>query len=220
MITGFGGGLFNYNHLFGQKATTGYLAPLPVGLIGKNSVLTTTNFQILEPIDIFDSFINDFKDLAIDVAGFEKQNANLYKFITNFELSGKPFEAAKKMYKSATTQLIFKPNNGTHVLLYSPVKYESGSSISHVRQELSTSSNFLMVPNIGPGISLQSKGPNIYGNGILQILESIGWNLDPTKEQKSIELALDFGGQVGVRGSAYKASKSLFLLLLLLSLTI
>ena len=62
---------------------------------------------------------------------------------------------------------------------------------------------------------------SVYGRGILDVLDNIGWSILPLTEQKSVELALDFDGQVGkLEGNARKPVLGLFMGLLALVLII
>jgi hypothetical protein len=123
-------------------------------------------------------------------------------FLYELENSGSPFSAARRMHLDATSNsLLFVPINGTSIPIYSPTNYEQGSTISHVTKALETTEDFIMIPGVGPGVSLGAtmsklNVQNIYGKGILSILESIGWNTNENQVQKSVELALDYKGEV------------------------
>ena len=223
---GFGTGLINYHDVFGGQVSQGYLATLPIGILTNPKVTTSTVFSGLEPIDIYDSFIEGYKELGLQLSKFGRRNLALNSFLYELENSGEPFDAAKQMYKAATNgKLAFKDARGLSGL-YSPPTYEQGSSLSHVRELEGYGENFIMVPSIESGISLKSRMENykldsVYGRGILDVLDNIGWSILPLTEQKSVELALDFDGQVGkLEGNARKPVLGLFMGLLALVLII
>ena len=194
--------MINYHDVFGGQVSKGYIAPLPIGILKKKSVTAATIFNGLEPIDIFDSFIGNFKNLGIKLAGFGMKKLALGSFLYELEHSGRPFDAAKEMYTSATSNtLSFAPINGSAIPIYSPSSYEQGSTISHVRKSLESSEDFIMIPGVSAGISLANTMSkinvnNVYGRGILSVLESIGWNTNPGQPQKNVELALDYQGEI------------------------
>ena len=66
-------------------------------------------------------------------------------------------------------------NNGVPPTLYSPSKWQSGSSISHLDENTypwGVSPNALMTPILSPGISLHYPGPIVLG-----VLTDIGWTV-------------------------------------------
>ena len=180
----------------------------------------STIVSALEPVDIFDSFISgsryNFKDLAKDLESFGNQGTTAAEFLPNFESSGRPFLAAQRLFQESTQgqgKLFFTTRDGTKVQLYSPSRYEQGSSVSHVAISNSNTENFLMIPALSPGITLEAVmsrvgARSVYGSEIQKVLETVGWPTPSSPTVKQIQLSLGFAGvekgsanKVGVLGS-------------------
>lgn len=168
----------------------------------------------LEPVDIFDSFLSgtrfNFKDLAKDLESFGNQEITASEFLTSFEQSGKPFEAAQRLFQESTRgqgTLFFNAKDGSKISLYSPSKYEQGSSVSHVVGSNAVTENFLMIPSLSPGVTLESvmgrvNANSVYGKDIQHVLETVGWPTPNSPNVKSIQLSLGFSGVA--RGGSLK----------------
>ena len=162
----------------------------------------------LEPVNIYDTFITGrdwkFKELARIIEKYGKQNIAAAEFLKKFEISGEPFAAAQKVYLDATRgdgNLFFNALDGTKIALYSPSTYEQGSSISHIAESPTVTENFLMIPRLSSGISIQRAmeitGSNtIYGKDLQRIMESIGWPTPKEPILKYLELSLNFDGTI------------------------
>ena len=166
----------------------------------------STLVSALEPVDIFDSFITgsrfSFKDLAKDIESFGNQNTQAADFLRSFERSGKPMEAAQKLFQESTrgqNQLFFNARDGTKISLYSPARFEQGSSISHVASSNAVTENFLMIPSLSPGVTLEAVmqragATSVYGADIQKVLETVGWPTPASSNLKSIKISLGFSG--------------------------
>jgi hypothetical protein len=171
---GFGSGLVDYGQ-FIQGAKKGYLA-----------TLVTTGTSKMEPIDVYDSFLQggstDFKEVGKEMASFEKKDSSK-SLVAEFESSGKPFEAAKRAYVAASkgpASLYFNSFNGMKIELYSPAVFSQGSSLHHLATKNTATADFLMIPALDSGITLESlmarsKSDSIYGPQTTAVMQSIGW---------------------------------------------
>jgi hypothetical protein len=76
--------------------------------------------------------------------------------------------------------LTFKTTNGIDIALFSPPQFSQGSSISHVVMAEATGPDFLMIPALSPGITIDEIMKSVdsklfLGPQIKAIMESIGW---------------------------------------------
>ena len=106
--------------------------------------------------------------------------------------------AEKTLEQVQSENLEFTTDKGVKVPLFSPTKIQQGSSISHVSANLSTSKEFLMVPSIPRGKSVDSlmklyKMKTIYGPMTQGMLESIGYQTANNSNQLVLTISKDFG---------------------------
>ncbi|KAH6588991.1 hypothetical protein BASA50_010347 [Batrachochytrium salamandrivorans] len=137
----------------------------------------------------------ELKKLAKIISSYPKVNVPLQNFISGFQLSGTPYNAAREVFSTVTAgtrSIYFKPKgNSKPVFLQTKQDvFQPGSSISHVDYEQYWSTaDFLMIPAVQnlTGYTLddiinantRSSGLNggIYGPGTQSIMEAIGWPL-------------------------------------------
>jgi hypothetical protein len=204
---GYGSGLLLFSDIY-PGAGPNYLAPNLFG--AQNGASSSDIFRYMEPVDIFDSFVSNgnvqFKDLAARIAKFPIQEQNFRRFISNFEASGDPFQAAQEAYRLATrgdTSLVFTPPGGQPIPLYQPRDYQQGSSLSHVTLEAGETADFLMIPALAPGKDVdvtirQTSAGSIFGPGTTAIMEAVGWPTRNKPDPQPVKLALNYGkGAVG-----------------------
>ena len=109
------------------------------------------------------------------------------------------FKASKNALNIATSEkLEFETTTGLKVPLYSNKVYSQGSSISHLAESFSDSEEFLMVPAIPRGETIDDlmaryKMSDVYGKMIQGVLESIGYETVNNKKQLQLQFAEDFG---------------------------
>jgi hypothetical protein len=140
--------------------------------------------------------------LAKDLESFGNQNTQAADFLREFEQSGRPFEAAQRLFQECTrgqNQLFFNARDGTKISLYTPARFEQGSSISHVASSNAITENFLMIPSLSPGVTLESVMQragvtSVFGRDIQRVLETVGWPTPNSPNVKSVKLSLGFSG--------------------------
>jgi hypothetical protein len=210
---GFGSGYLEFSSIY-NGAGTGYIVPNMIGASSPDAT-TSTIFKALEPIDIFDSFVAPLNDAGAKIANFPIQSAKFDDFIRNFERSGEPFNAARQAFQAATSSLTFV-NGQSSVNLYTPVGFEQGSSISHVRLSQANTPDFLMIPQLRPGVNMDTLiNTSLYGPGTKAIMEAIGWPTNDTAAG-SITLGMNYGtGPVGSLPSSATGLKHWWILTLL-----
>ena len=220
---GFGSGFLSYGDVFEGAAQPGYLAPIFLGAADDPNFNSNTLVKSLEPSDIFDTFLltktTDFNKIIRDISGFKKPDLKASEFLRQFESSGQPFNAAKQAYIQATSgNLMFKASDGTLVDLYSPNRYQQGSSISHVGTDNAYTTDFLMIPALAPGVTLaeamkRSGALTLYGKKTLAIMKSIGWPTVDNPDPSSVRLSTTFGA-----GSHEKPLRYLLLVVVLVNI--
>jgi hypothetical protein len=216
---GFGTGLLEFSSVYGGKA--GYLAP---GIFGSDA--NAQEFSFLNPLDIFDSFVrgsDQLTNIGRRLAQLPRVNArSIREFVNRFEASGENFRAAENAYQISTrgtNSIRFVPEGGNEIILYSPSRYEQGSSLSHVDARNAQTADFLMIPALSAGVTLESlmqrsRSTSLFGPGTLAIMQSIGWSINGAPAQ-SIRVVRNFGASNFVNplaGSASAPSMSLGLL--------
>lgn len=195
---GFGTGLLQYSTVYPGITQPGYLAP---NIFGDP---TASNVSFLNPLSIYDSFVkgsNPFPDVGRTLATFPQQSSILPRFISVLEASKKHMAATQSAFQMSTrgrNSVQFQPIKGDGVNLYTPSQYEQGSSLSHVDTALSTTADFLMVPALAPGITLETIMANagtdsVYGPGILGIMRSLGWPTRDDPTPAKVDVAIGFG---------------------------
>jgi hypothetical protein len=210
---GFGSGYLEFSSIF-TGARTGYIVPNMIGASSPEAT-TSTIFRALEPIDIFDSFVTPLNEAGARIANFPIQSATFDSFIRSFERSGDPFNAARQAFQAATSSLTFV-NGATGVNLYTPTGFQQGSSISHVRLSQANTPDFLMIPQLRPGVNMDDLiTTSLYGPATRAIMEAIGWTTNSTAAG-SVTLGMNYGtGPVGSLPSYASGIKHCWLLTLL-----
>ncbi|KAJ3323407.1 hypothetical protein HDV06_001927 [Boothiomyces sp. JEL0866] len=190
---------------FHVTSNNDYIAPLP---FAQGNSLSSATASALAPLSIWDSFVRSanasFADLGRAVTSFKQNNVPLSQFITNFETSGDPYNAAHQMMQlisSGPNQIFFETNSKMSVQLFSISSYRQGSTLVHVNESMSNTADFLMIPVMKPllGQSLdniisKANSKGIYGPGILGIMSTIGWPTYDTPQISNLEIATNFGG--------------------------
>jgi hypothetical protein len=221
---GFRSGLMSYGALFGRS--TNYLAPLITGLL-ESTDPENDRFTGIQPIDVFDSFISssakNLKDLGKIMRRFGKQDATLTDIIRKYELSGDPFLASREAYAILTSSTcVFNTNSGLQVELYNPSQYVQGSSTSHLTMDKSETSDFLMIPALINGTTLESfmtqrSANSVYGPGIISIMETIGWPTKSSPKIANVVIAVEYNAMGSAVRSGILMSIAITGLTLLLS---
>jgi hypothetical protein len=193
---GFGSGLIQYSSLY-NFPISGFLAP-NIYTRGKQQDI----YSLFNPIDCFDSFITGthrFEELGKSMVNFPKQSSSLSDFIDKFQKSDN-IEYAKKAYQESRrgqNTLHFKTIDGDKIALFSPIQFQQGSSISHVDEQNINTAEFLMVPNLSPGLKLESmmkksNSKKVYGPRTLGIMKSIGWQISDQEQVLNITITTNF----------------------------
>jgi hypothetical protein len=194
---------------------------LSTSSISKNESVPGS-MSYMEPIDIYDSFIwgngKSFKSLGSRITSLGMHNVSGAGFENMFQSNETVLQAAKEAYEIATKgegQLFFNATDGTSFLLYSPNPYQPGSSLHHLDVKNSETEDFIMIPGLPSGVTLEklmarTNMTTIYGKKIKKVLESIGWATIDKPEMNVIQLALNYG----VLGSSSRLGISLLLLAL------
>ena len=103
---------------------------------------------------------------------------------------------------SAATQgpntLFFHTTDGKKVEMYSPQKYQPGSSLHHVASSNADTEDWMMVPALKSSVTVQdlmdrSNSTKVYGPGIRSIMTSIGWPTIDNPKMQIIQVALKYG---------------------------
>ena len=220
---GFGSGFLSYGDVFQGAAQPGYLAPLFLGASEDPDFNGKSLVKSLEPSDIYDTFLEskttNFNTIISDISSFEKDGVPAAEFLQDFEESGTPFAAAKSAYAQATSgTLNFKAKDGTIVDLFAPRKFQQGSSISHVSPDNSETSDFLMIPALAPGITIEqamakAQTKSLYGKKTLAVMKSIGWPTIDSPIAANVRLSTKFG-------SSFYQKPVLYIVLMVLSLAL
>jgi hypothetical protein len=213
---GFGTGLLEYSSVY--RGRPGYLAP---GIFGADE--NAREFSFLNPLDVFDSFMrgsDQFSNTGRQLARLSRVNArSIREFVERFEGSGEVFRNAQGIFQASTrgsNSVRFVPQRGSEVIMYTPSRYEQGSSLSHVDSRNSQTADFLMIPALAAGVTLESlmertRSNSIYGPGTMAMLQSIGWSSNGSPTQ-SIRVVRNFGAANFVNPLAGSASSNSVLL--------
>jgi hypothetical protein len=184
-------GLYPIGTLDPLSPDTGYLAQIP-DIDGENNV-RGWNLPFVYDSFIVDNTFAPITDYMAAVASFDPSGSSLTDFFALFKTSGVPFEMAQYLYKLANQNpksLYFNSNikeQFTPLQLYTSIPYTQASSISHLDLDTyKTTPNFIMIPEINPGITLdgfmkQNVGPNdkmygVFGPGIMAMITNIGYS--------------------------------------------
>jgi hypothetical protein len=193
---GFGTGYLEYSQIY-SGSKTGYIAP---NMIGANADATTaTLFRAMEPIDIFDSFVPALNSAGEIIANFPIQSSTYLTFISSFERSGNPFNAARDVYQASLNPLSFEVGD-TKINLFTPTTFQQGSSLSHVPLSQANGPEFLMIPQLRPGVNMDTLigTGGLFGPGIMKVMESIGWPTNNASIAQTITMGSNYGtGPVG-----------------------
>ena len=189
---GFLSGLVNYKNDMDR----------PIAYIAPAIVETPTQYSYFSPLNAYDSFIlsdEEFKTVASTISAFPKAKLGKLEYLKSMENDPTMLKAGKQLLKMTTSgKLESKPKSGFELDLYSPSSFEKGSSLSHANKKQSENAEFLMVPTIPNGLSLNQtmakhKMQSVYGPETLQILQSIGYNTKNNPSKSYIELSTTFG---------------------------
>jgi hypothetical protein len=156
----------------------------------------TTPVSTLKPINIYDFYVRSdresYVDLAKRLSAFPKQRQPIGDFLTRFQRSGDPFQAARSIFQMASAgvgRLRFQPPQGQPIVLFSPTRYAQGSTGSHVDLAANATADFLMVPALAPGRTIEqlmqaNNARSFFGPATTTIFETIGW---PTRANPTIQ---------------------------------
>ena len=134
------------------------------------------NYQGSAAISKFSSFIHHESESFQDIV-------NDFVVLNNRQLSTfwKLMLKAEKLYKFATSDNVYAllPDS-TKIKLYTNQTYLPSSSLNHLSMDYFNSSDFLMVPRLGWGQTLNSKmkkfnSTSLFGPNTRKLLEAIGW---------------------------------------------
>ena len=200
---GFGGSFVHYTEIF-PNAQPGYIAPLML-IVNDSDFSSTTMVNVVEPCSIFDSYLYtrrgfSFKRLSAAISSFGNRRLPVFKFLEEFETSGMPFRASQFAYnvsKMGERSLFFHTIDDKRIPLYTPTDFLQGSSISHIELLNANTNNFLMIPSVGRGITLeqlisQSDTHSLYGDRLLSMMESIGWPTIRNSVPRDIQLQVRY----------------------------
>ncbi|KAJ3315038.1 hypothetical protein HDV04_004838 [Boothiomyces sp. JEL0838] len=206
---------------FHVTSNNDYIAPLP---FAQGNSLSSATASSLAPLSIWDSFVQSanasFADLGRKITSFKQNNVPLSQFITNFETSGDPYNAARQIMQvisSGPNEIFFQTSNKQSVQLFSISGYRQGSTLVHVNESMSSTADFLMIPVMRPllgqaldSIIAKANSKGIYGPGILGVMSTIGYPTTDSPQVGNLEIATNFGGYAS---SSLPKSISLNLLL-------
>jgi hypothetical protein len=114
-------------------------------------------YPLSKSAEIIKSFgIHPFSFIQTDF----DQGATIATFIREFEASRAPFAAANELMKTATSgpsSIAFNaPSNDAPLILYTPLEYSKGSSISHLDYDTYVETpEFIMIPQVFFGRTLE-----------------------------------------------------------------
>ena len=172
-----------------------------------------TNLELLTPavlstpskkayfaaISAYDGHIREFEEVSEKTIQAPLKVMSDPEYIKDFAKDQDSKLVAEKTLEHVQSEnLEFTTDKGVKVPLFSPTKIQQGSSISHVSANLSTSKEFLMVPSIPRGKSVDSlmklyKMETIYGPMTQGMLESIGYQTANNPNQLVLTISKDFG---------------------------
>jgi hypothetical protein len=180
---GFKTGNVDFKSVFSRPLA--YAAPFVAGVADKNQIL----YKSLQPIDVFDAFIFgsglSMKELGRTLNRFSTIPGPIGTFLNKFEKSGDAMWAAQQIYTMMSNPITFKTSKGVDVPLYSPTTFEQGSTSSHTVSDSINTPDFLMVPSLTNGASLDNSlmrfnTTNVYGPNTIAVMQTLGW---PTYER-------------------------------------
>jgi hypothetical protein len=172
-----------------------------------DDVTTRTPVSTLKPLNVFDFFVKGPSDSYVDLYrrmdAFPKRKRTIGAFLTEFQRSGDPFDAARTAFRVASAgigRLTFNPPNGNPIVLFSPTRFSQGSSGSHLDLVANATANFLMVPALSPGRTIEqliesNRATSFFGPDIAAIFEAIGWPMkaNPNAPLKTLVIDREFG---------------------------
>ncbi|KAI8902543.1 hypothetical protein BC833DRAFT_561589 [Globomyces pollinis-pini] len=187
----------NFYQSLNLATSSKYLAPLPFsqGSGQASAIVTSTS-----PISAYDSFIrqgsNNFLDLGRRMTQFNGKKMTVAEYVKAFENSGDPMTAATAAYKMAvSSQLKFITSSNLEIPLNSPDSFAPGTSVVHVDPSLANTKDFLMIPAVEglvgqklDDIIQKAGGSEVYGPGIIAMMQTLGWPTKDTSAVASIEI--------------------------------
>ena len=118
-------GLINYKNELDRP--TEYLAPAVV--------VTSDKSAYFSPLNAYDNLIfgdtTSFKSLGKVLSSFKKAKLSKLEYLKAMEADPTMLKAATELLKITTGDLTVQPSKGSSMSLYSPPKFERGSSLSH-----------------------------------------------------------------------------------------
>ena len=186
---GFGSAMLRKSNKLNQT----YLAP---------EIKQNGQAQYYKPIDIYDAFIAN-GDQSITFRSMNEELSSLPQDSrpTAFAQNNAQLKLGQDLMSIATKgpqTLFFHTTDGKRIELFSPQQFQPGSSLHHVATMNSNTEDWMMVPALRGGVTVDdlmnnSNSTKVYGPGIRSIMTSIGWPTidDPTIQ--IIQVALRYG---------------------------
>ena len=228
---GFDSGYVDYGLVYKDFTNDHYMAPL---VFSNGPSLASSKVSFFEPLNVFDGYLinsetkSSLDDIAKQITSFQNPGALLKDFISQFQSSNGPVNAAKAVYALATRgprSISFKTKNGV-VPMYTPNRFEVGSTLVHLDYDTNWQTpDFLMIPAvrnltgktvddiIKSNTNNQGLGGGIYGPNTRAIMNTLGWSLPESPSTISLQISTDINRS---KNNAISVSFGLLALLLLI----
>ena len=173
---------------------TGYLVPNMFG----------EGFTQFDPVSVYDSYLKGsvaVEDLVLKISKFPAQSLTRDRFIAELSNSTDFSLPAKQLYQGVTkgdNALSFQTDIGPRISVFTPKLYQQGSSLSHVPPAASETEDFLMIPGLQKGVSLEAimkeqQTDKIYGLQTVAIMEQLGYSTRANPKLATFKVAPLYG---------------------------